>query len=115
MYFQQAGKSTLALHSPSAFILCVSPRQDLAHSSGAPVLGIAAQRTPGDGGQWDTNYKPHAVLSCFSRVQSCNLMDCSPPCSSVHGNSPGKNTGVGCQALLQRSPNPGIKPTSPTM
>ena len=28
-------------------------------------------------------------------------MDCSPPGSSVHGDSPGKNTGVGCHALLQ--------------
>ena len=28
-------------------------------------------------------------------------MDCSPPGSSVHGHSPGKNTGVGCRALLQ--------------
>ena len=25
----------------------------------------------------------------------CNPMDCSPPGSSVHGGSPGKNTGVG--------------------
>ena len=32
----------------------------------------------------------------------CSLMDCSPPGSSVHGgDSPGKNTGVGCHALLQ--------------
>ena len=31
----------------------------------------------------------------------CNSMDCSPPGSSVHGDSPGKNTGVGCHALLQ--------------
>ena len=29
------------------------------------------------------------------------LMNCSPPGSSVHGDSPGKNTGVGCHALLQ--------------
>ena len=29
-------------------------------------------------------------------------MDCSPAGSSVHGDSPGKNTGVGCHALLQR-------------
>ena len=29
-------------------------------------------------------------------------MDCSPPDSSVHVDSPGKNTGVGCHALLQR-------------
>ena len=33
-------------------------------------------------------------------------MDCTPPGSSVHGDSPGKNTGVGCHALLQ-----GIFPT----
>ena len=33
-------------------------------------------------------------------------MDCSPPGSSVHGNSPGKNPAVGCHALLQ-----GIVPT----
>ena len=31
----------------------------------------------------------------------CNAMDCSPPVSSVHGDSSGKNTGVGCRALLQ--------------
>ena len=36
----------------------------------------------------------------------CNPMDCSPSGSSVHGDSPGQNTGVGCQALLQ-----GIFPT----
>ena len=27
-------------------------------------------------------------------------MDCSPSYSSVHGDSPGENTGVGCHALL---------------
>ena len=31
----------------------------------------------------------------------CDPMDCSPPGSSVHGDCPGKNTGVGCHALLQ--------------
>ena len=43
-------------------------------------------------------------------TQSCrtlfNPMDCSPPGSPVHGDSPGKNTWVGCHALLQ-----GIFPT----
>ena len=29
----------------------------------------------------------------------CDPMDCSLPGSSVHGDSPGKNTGVGCHAL----------------
>ena len=28
-------------------------------------------------------------------------MDCSLPGSSVHGDIPGMNTGVGCHALLQ--------------
>ena len=36
----------------------------------------------------------------------CDPMDCSPPGSSVCGDSPGKNTGVGCHALLR-----GIFPT----
>ena len=36
----------------------------------------------------------------------CDPMDCSPPDSSVHEDSPGKNTGVGCYDLLQ-----GIFPT----
>ena len=36
----------------------------------------------------------------------CDPMDCNPPGSSVHGDSPGKNTGVGSHALLQ-----GIFPT----
>ena len=30
----------------------------------------------------------------------CDLMDCSPPGSSVYGDSTGKNTGGGCHALL---------------
>ena len=33
-------------------------------------------------------------------------MNCTPPGSSVHGDSPGKNTGVGCLSILQ-----GIFPT----
>ena len=40
-------------------------------------------------------------------------MDCSPSGSSVHGDSPGKNTGVGCHFLLQgifltQGLNPGL-------
>ena len=43
----------------------------------------------------------------------CNPMACSPPDSSVHGNSPSKNTEVGCHALLQgifltQGSNPGL-------
>ena len=43
----------------------------------------------------------------------CDPMDCSPPGSSVHGDSPGKNTGGRCHALLQgifptQGSNPGL-------
>ena len=31
----------------------------------------------------------------------CNPIGCSPPGSSILGDSPGKNTGVSCHALLQ--------------
>ena len=36
----------------------------------------------------------------------CDSMDCSLPGTSVHGDSPGKNIGVGCHALLQGSSQP---------
>ena len=50
------------------------------------------------------------VLVTQSCLTLCNPMDCSPPGSSVHGDSPGKNTGVGCYALLQRIfPTQGLK------
>ena len=39
------------------------------------------------------------LQSCLSL---CDPMDCGPPGSSVHEDSPGKNTGVGFHALLQR-------------
>ena len=44
----------------------------------------------------------------------CDPMDSSLPDSSVHGHSTGKNTGVGCYALLQGI-FPGIKPRCPTL
>ena len=44
----------------------------------------------------------------------CDPTDCSPPGSSVHGDSPGKNTGVGCHALLQGIfPTQGLNPGLP--
>ena len=54
------------------------------------------------------------VLSGLSCPTLCNPMDCSPPDSSVSGDSPGKNTGVGCHALLQRLfPTHGLNPGLP--
>ena len=51
---------------------------------------------------------PCAVLCLVAQscLTLCDPMDCSQPGSSAHGDSPGKNTGVGCHALLQ-----GIFPT----
>ena len=55
--------------------------------------------------------------SMFLVVQLCltlyEPMDCSLPGSSVHGDSPGKNTGVACHALFQgvfptKGSNPGL-------
>ena len=50
------------------------------------------------------------IQSCLTR---CDLSDCSPPASSVHGDSPGKNAGLGIHALFQgifptRGSNPGL-------
>ena len=40
-------------------------------------------------------------LVAQSCLTLCDPMDYTPPGSSVHGNSPGKDTGAGCHALLQ--------------
>ena len=39
----------------------------------------------------------------------CDPVDCSLPGSSVHGDSPGKNTGVGCHFPPGDLPDPGIE------
>ena len=58
------------------------------------------------------------VVFCACLVaQSCltlwDPMDCNLPGSSAHGDFPGKNTGVGCHALIQgiflaQGSNPGL-------
>ena len=57
-----------------------------------------------------------SYVLCFvtqSYSTLCDPKDCSPPGFSVHGDSPGKNTGVGYHALLQgifptQGSNPGL-------
>ena len=74
-----------------------------------PEPGLAsAQR-----GSGSNTVVPEATLASRCTVwhaQSCpalcNPTDCSLPGFSVHADFPGKNTGLGCQALLQ-----GIFPT----
>ena len=57
-------------------------------------------------------------MLCAQSLQSCltlcDPMDRSPPGSSVHGDSPARNTEVGCHALLQgifptQGSNPGLQ------
>ena len=44
----------------------------------------------------------------------CSPMDCSLPGPSLHGDSPGKNPGVGCHSLLQGIfPTQGLNPGLP--
>ena len=59
----------------------------------------------------DSNLLQQLAIPCVCLVTQlcltlCDPMDCRPPGSSVHMDSPGKNTGVGCHALFQ-----GIFPT----
>ena len=58
----------------------------------------------------------HCAVLCLV-TQSCpplwDPIDCSPPGSFVHGNSPGKNNEVGCHVFLQgifptQGSNPGL-------
>ena len=61
-------------------------------------------------------YHPEGVCLVAQSCQIlCDPMDCSLPDSSVHGDSPGKNTGVGCHSHLQgifpaQEPNLGLLP-----
>ena len=53
------------------------------------------------------------MLSCPVVSDSYDPVDCSPPGTSVHGDSLSKNAGVGCRALLQgilqiQGLNPGL-------
>ena len=63
---------------------------------------------------WLTHSCSGLCLIAQSCPNLCDSMDCSPPGSSVLGDSPGKNTGVGCHALLQGiSPTQGLNPGLP--
>ena len=77
----------------------------------------AGLTTRNQGGEESRNESLTYGLMSAQLLQSCptlcDPMDCSPPGSSVHGDSPGKNTGMGCHALLRGNLcNPGIEPVS---
>ena len=71
------------------------------------------QRPPGLSANWEL---PCSVLCLVAQScpTLCDTMNCSPPGSSAHGDSPGKNTGVGCHGLFQeilptQGSNPGLQ------
>ena len=70
------------------------------------------KQTDGSSKNQTKNY-PVLCLVIQSCPTLCNPMVCSPRGSSVHGDSPGKNSRVGCHALLQgvfptQGSNPGL-------
>ena len=70
---------------------------------------------PGQGGRSQPVFPRTAMLVCgawlFSHVQLCKPTDCGPLGSSVHRDSPGRNTGQGCRAPVDLA-NPEIEPRS---
>ena len=61
---------------------------------------------------WPSNSGLCLVAQSCSTL--CDPMDYNPPGSFVHGDSPGKNTGVSCHALLQGIfPAQGSNPSLP--
>ena len=87
----------------------------LVHLSRAPLMStavseLASRISPGASqsnsamlhlSAWGSSNCNSASCCAQSCPTLCNHMDCSPPGSSVHGVSPGKNNGLGCHALLQ--------------
>ena len=60
----------------------------------------------------------HAVLCLVAQLcpTLCDPVDCSPLGSSVHGDSPGRKTGVSSlSASLEDLPDPGIELGSPAL
>ena len=59
---------------------------------------------------WLTHSCSGLCLIAQSCPNLCDSMDCSPPGSSVHGDSPGKSAGVGCISSSRGS----FEPKSPS-
>ena len=55
------------------------------------------------------------VVQLLSHARLCDTMDCSPPVSSVQGDSPGQNTGVGSLPFSRGSSRPRDRTQSPQL
>ena len=84
--------------------------ESLIPCQGAMIPHAAGQLNSGTATKQPTVFRDSVVFD------SLQPHDCSLPGSSVHGNSPDNNTGVGCLALLQGIfPSQGSEPRSPTL
>ena len=61
----------------------------------------------------DSEASPVCVLSCFSHVQLCATLDCSPPVSTVHGILQTEILEWVAMSSLRDLPHSGIKAISP--
>ena len=88
----------------------------LSHKGSTYPLTLAIVLTPASSVSPIHSFLYYAVLCLISQLCLIFVIPwttSSPPVSSVHGDSSGKNIGVGCRALLLReSPDPEIKPIS---
>ena len=100
--------------------MCPLHPEPLSRSLPTPFLQVVTEQMPCvihqtcTGNLVYTWQRAGAVLSLVTHLcLTLDPMGCSLPGSSVHGDSPGKNIGVGCHALLQgifptQGSNPGL-------
>ena len=71
------------------------------------IFGISITQTIWQIHKWEKRVlEDHMCLVVQSRQTFCDPVDCSPPGSTVHGNSPSKNTELGCHALSRGPSQP---------
>ena len=64
-------------------------------------LPLAPPGSPWQGWKWESSFLIHLCCAQLLSPIHLSVTSCSPPGSCVRGDSPGKNTGIGCCLLLQ--------------
>ena len=78
---------------------------------------LVCEQAPPRGFQALASHLRSAVLCLVARSRPtlCDAMDCSPPGSSVHGDSPGKKLEWVAMPCSRNFPNPGLEARSPAL